>query len=87
MSNSAGNALRRDAHQLLRHRHADGGVRRDQHRDVARRRGDARFELRAMPGGADDDGHARRTADVERAQAQVRTREVDGHLRLREIRR
>ena len=57
------------------------GVRRDQHRDVARRRRDARFELGAVPGRADDDGHARRAAHVERAQRQFGPREIDRHLR------
>ena len=87
MSKSRGRACGGDAHQLLRHRDAQRGVRRDQHRDVARGSRHARFELRAVTRRADHDGHARGARDVERAQREIRTREIDRHLRARQIRR
>ena len=62
MSKSRGSACAAMRTSSLRHRDAQRGVRRDQHRDVARRAGDARFELGAVTGGADDDGHARGAA-------------------------
>ena len=72
-----GQRARGDAHQFQRDGDADRGVRRDEHRDVARRAVDARIETGVVARRADDDRNTRRLARIECAQRQLGPREVD----------